>query len=45
MIFFYNYVKNKVVKNLMVIGVGCIVYYLFNIFKNINIYVKLVEFN
>ncbi|MGT2926819.1 Trk system potassium transporter TrkA [Streptococcus cuniculipharyngis] len=43
MILFHNYVKNKYIKNLMLIGAGKITYYLLHILKNTNIKVKVLE--
>ena len=43
MILFHNFVKSKIVKNMMVIGAGKTAYYLLNILKNTNINVKVIE--
>lgn len=43
MILFHNFVKAKVIKNLMIIGGGKISFYLLNILKHTNIKVKLIE--
>lgn len=41
----HNFVKPKVVKNLLLIGAGKVAYYLLNILKNTNIQVKVIESN
>ncbi len=43
MVLFHNFVKAKIVKNLMLIGAGKISYYLLNILKNTKINVKIIE--
>ena len=40
---FHNFVKPKIVKSMMIIGAGKIAYYLLNILKQTNIYVKIIE--
>jgi trk system potassium uptake protein TrkA len=47
MIHFHNFVKNKVIKHLMIIGAGRISYYLLNILKTTNrhLQVKVIELN
>lgn len=45
MISFHNYIKSQVVKNILLIGAGRIAYYLLNILKNTDIYVKIIESN
>lgn len=47
MIHFHNFVKNKVIKHLMIIGAGRISYYLLNILKttNCHLQVKVIELN
>ena len=45
MILFHNFVKTKVIKNLMIIGAGRIAYYLLNILKHTRINLKVIENN
>ncbi|MGT2959815.1 Trk system potassium transporter TrkA [Streptococcus caballi] len=45
MILFHNFIKAKIVKNMMIIGAGKIAYYLLNILKHTKIHVKLIEVN
>lgn len=45
MILFHNFVKTKIINNLMIIGAGRIAYYLLNILKNTNINLKVIENN
>ncbi|AWN21262.1 Trk system potassium transporter TrkA [Streptococcus sobrinus] len=43
MILFHNFVKNKVIKNMMIIGAGRITYYLLNLLRNTKIKLKVIE--
>ncbi|MGT2894125.1 Trk system potassium transporter TrkA [Streptococcus downei] len=43
MILFHNFVKSKVIKNMMIIGAGRITYYLLNLLKNTKIKLKVIE--
>lgn len=43
MILFHNFVKTKIIKNLMIIGAGRIAYYLLNILKHTRINLKVIE--
>lgn len=45
MILFHNFVKTKIIKNLMIIGAGRIAYYLLNILKHTRINLKVIENN
>ncbi|RCW17206.1 Trk system potassium transport protein TrkA [Streptococcus gallolyticus] len=45
MILFHNFVKTKIIKNLMIIGAGRIAYYLLNILKHTKINLKVIENN
>ena len=45
MILFHNFVKTKIIKNLMIIGAGRIAYYLLNILKHTRINLKVMENN
>ena len=45
MILFHNFVKTKVIKNLMIIGAGRIAYYLLNMLKHTRINLKVIENN
>lgn len=45
MILFHNFVKSKVIENMLLIGAGRISYYLLNILKHTNIDVKVIESN
>lgn len=45
MILFHNSVKNKSIKNMMIIGAGRIAYYLLNILKNTKMNLKVIENN
>ncbi|MGT2737768.1 Trk system potassium transporter TrkA [Streptococcus orisratti] len=45
MILFHNFVKSKIVKNMMIIGAGKTAYYLLNLLKNTNINLKVIEAN
>lgn len=43
MILFHNFVKSKVIKNMMIIGAGRITYYLLNLLRNTKIKLKVIE--
>ena len=43
MILFHNFVKNKVIKNMMIIGAGRITYYQLNLLRNTKIKLKVIE--
>ena len=43
MILFHNFVKNKVIKNMMIIGAGRITYYLLNLLRNTKIKLRVIE--
>ncbi|MGT2928988.1 Trk system potassium transporter TrkA [Streptococcus dentasini] len=43
MILFHNFVKNKVIRNMMIIGAGRITYYLLNILRNTKMKLKVIE--
>lgn len=45
MILFHNFIKSKIIKNLMIIGAGRIAYYLLNILKHTKINLKVIENN
>ena len=45
MILFHNFIKAKIIKNLMIIGAGRIAYYLLNILKRTKINLKVIENN
>lgn len=45
MILFHNFVKTKIIKNLMIIGAGRIAYYLLNILKHTRVNLKVIENN
>ena len=45
MILFHNFVKTKIIKNLIIIGAGRIAYYLLNILKHTRINLKVIENN
>lgn len=45
MIIFHNFVKSKVIENMLLIGAGRIAYYLLNILKHTSIDVKVIESN